>query len=195
MTIQPQLTYSFALGQLKSADLADEGVAELTAILRRMRNLEGDRENNFSVRAVQSAIDQINRVAVGITAGAGGLVAISLLVGGIGIMNIMLVSVSERTREIGLRKAVGARPMVILMQFLVESVVICCVGGAIGMAAGYGIIEIAKQIPSSPLREASVPLWSIGLGVGFSAFTGIVFGMFPAIKASRLDPIVALRHD
>lgn len=110
-------------------------------------------------------------------------------------MNIMLVSVSERTREIGLRKAVGARPGIILVQFLVEAVVLCMVGGLIGIAAGLGLVAAAGQIPGSPLKDAAVPLWAAVIGVGFSALVGVVFGMFPAIKASRLDPIVALRHE
>ncbi len=125
----------------------------------------------------------------------GGIVAISLLVGGIGIMNIMLSSVSERTREIGLRKAMGARPGVILMQFLVEAITLCLVGGAIGLGIGYSLIVALKMIPKSPLSEASVPLWAVGLSVMFSVFVGVAFGMGPAIKAARLDPIEALRHE
>jgi putative ABC transport system permease protein len=195
LSVQPSLNYSFALAQLKSTDLAEEGKAEISAILRRLRNIQGDDENTFVVETVQSAIDQITRVATGITLGAGGLVGISLLVGGIGIMNIMLVSVSERTREIGLRKAVGARPGIILMQFLTEAVVLCLVGGLIGIAAGFGLLAVAKLALESIFGQATVPVWAIALAVGFSAATGIIFGMFPAIKAARLDPIVALRHE
>jgi putative ABC transport system permease protein len=122
-------------------------------------------------------------------------VGISLLVGGVGIMNIMLVSVSERTREIGLRKAVGARPSAVLLQFLVEAVVLCCVGGAMGLAAGQGMTTIMKNIPQANLQQAHIPLWAVGLAFGFSAGVGLVFGMFPAIKAARLNPIDALRHE
>jgi putative ABC transport system permease protein len=110
-------------------------------------------------------------------------------------MNIMLASVSERTREIGLRKAVGARPAVILMQFLVEAVTLCLVGGAIGITSGNALVFALKLIPKSPLADAVVPVWALLLSVGFSAATGIIFGMFPAIKAARLDPIEALRHE
>ena len=195
LSMQPRETVSFALAQLKDAKDAEEARAEISSIIRRLRKLSGDDENTFVVEAVQSVIDQINRLATGITVAAAGLVAISLLVGGIGIMNIMLVSVSERTREIGLRKAVGARPSIILVQFLVEAVVLCMVGGLIGIAAGLGLVAAAGQIPGSPLKDAAVPLWAAGIGVGFSALVGVVFGMFPAIKASRLDPIVALRHE
>jgi putative ABC transport system permease protein len=122
-------------------------------------------------------------------------VGFSLLVGGIGIMNIMLVSVSERTREIGLRKAVGARPGVILVQFLVEAVVLCMVGALLGLLVGQGLVMGIRLIPDSPLADASPPLWAVMLSMGFSVLTGVVFGMFPAIKAARLDPIVALRHE
>jgi putative ABC transport system permease protein len=128
---------------------------------------------------------------------AGCIVGISLVVGGIGIMNIMLVSVSERTREIGLRKAVGATPSAILMQFLLEAVTLCFVGGAIGIVGGQAFAVLgtlglrAKEIDVT----LAVPLWAIVMSFAFSAVVGVVFGMFPAIKASRLDPIEALRHE
>jgi putative ABC transport system permease protein len=125
----------------------------------------------------------------------GGLVSIALLVGGIGIMNIMLVSVSERTREIGLRKAMGARPSVILIQFLVEAVVLCMSGAAVGLAVGLALVFIMKFIPKANLEGAAAPGWAIVVAIGFSMFIGVVFGMFPAIKAARLDPIEALRHE
>jgi len=105
------------------------------------------------------------------------------------------VSVSERTREIGLRKAVGARPIVILTQFLIEAVTLCLVGGALGIVVGESLVLLMRQIPDSPLTEATTPAWVILLSVGFSGATGVIFGMFPAIKAARLDPIVALRHE
>ena len=137
---------------------------------------------------MQQYIDQFNQMAKVITAGAGGIVGISLLVGGIGIMNIMLVSVSERTREIGLRKAVGAKPLIILTQFLVEAVVLCLVGAAVGLLGGQGLVLLMRMIPDSPLDQASVPVWAVALSAGFSAATGIIFGMFPAMKAARLRP-------
>ncbi|HOV77005.1 MAG TPA: FtsX-like permease family protein, partial [Sedimentisphaerales bacterium] len=113
-----------------------------------------------------------------------------------GIMNIMLVSVTERTREIGLRKAVGARPSAILLQFLVESVVLCLFGGLMGIGIGQCLTSLIAQIPNASfLSMAYIPLWAIGLSFGFAGSVGVFFGMFPAIKAARLDPIEALRHE
>jgi putative ABC transport system permease protein len=115
-------------------------------------------------------------------------------VGGIGIMNIMLVSVTERTREIGILKALGATRQNILLQFLIEAVMLCLVGGVIGIALGYGIGALAATLlPGFP--PAHVPFWAIALSFGFSAAVGIVFGIIPAAKASQLDPIDALRYE
>ena len=117
---------------------------------------------------------------------------ISLLVGGIGIMNIMLVAVTERTREIGIRKAVGAKKAHIMHQFLIEAVGICLIGGAIGVLLGVGIgLLISAALKLSP----TIPLWSIILGLGFSVAVGLVFGVYPAMKAAKLDPIEALRYE
>jgi putative ABC transport system permease protein len=112
-------------------------------------------------------------------------------------MNIMLVSVSERTREIGLRKAVGARPGAILLQFLVEAIVLCLVGGAIGLACGQGITTFVSRFLPEEMKGAPMylPASAVLLAFTFSAVVGLVFGMFPAIKAARLDPIEALRHE
>jgi putative ABC transport system permease protein len=126
---------------------------------------------------------------------AGGIVGISLLVGGVGIMNIMLVSVSERTREIGLRKAVGAKKTAILTQFLIESVVLCFVGGLVGVGLGQLLTMAIANIPKVELDMAYIPWWAIAISFGFAGSVGIFFGMFPAIKAARLDPIEALRHE
>jgi putative ABC transport system permease protein len=107
----------------------------------------------------------------------------------------MLVSVSERTREIGLRKALGARPEVVLLQFLIEAVTLCLCGGGLGLLLGQLIVLGMNMTSIEALKMASIPMWAIILSVGFSAFIGVVFGMFPAIKAARLNPIDALRHD
>jgi putative ABC transport system permease protein len=110
-------------------------------------------------------------------------------------MNIMLVSASERTREIGLRKSVGAPPSIILLQFLTEAIVLCLAGGLIGVMLGQLMTLGIQRIPDAGLERAVIPAWAMGLAFAFSALVGVVFGMFPAIKASRLDPIVALRKD
>ena len=180
---------------ISSPELADEATSEISYVLRRMRGLGPDDPNTFQVAAIDQFIDQFKALAAGITAIAGGIVGVSLLVGGIGIMNIMLVSVSERTREIGLRKAVGATPAAVLLQFLLEAVVLCLVDGAVGVLIGEALALGLTLIPDAGLDEAHVPLWAIVMSFSFSAAVGLVFGMFPAIKASRLDPIEALRHE
>ena len=174
---------------------ADDARAEMTRVLRKVRGLGPGEPDTFRVQAIDQFIDQFKSIASGITAVAGGIVGISLLVGGIGIMNIMLVSVSERTREIGLRKAVGATPLAILLQFLLEAVTLCLVGGLVGVLIGQAFAFGVSQIPGAKLENASVPAWAVALAFVFSAGVGVVFGMFPAIKASRLDPIEALRHE
>ncbi len=195
MKIDSGLHIRDAFAQMSDPKLADEAQAQIRFVLRQMRGLEPGEEDTFIIFATQQAIDQFNGIAAGMTAVAGGIVSISLLVGGIGIMNIMLVSVSERTREIGLRKAVGARPAIILMQFLVEAVTLCTIGGLIGLVIGQSLTLLLQNMPDTPLEHASIPPWAIGLAFAFSASVGVIFGMFPAIKAARLDPIEALRHE
>ncbi|MEC8320259.1 MAG: ABC transporter permease [Planctomycetota bacterium] len=193
--LQSQNFFFRATAMIRSPELAQEAESEVRFVLRKMRGLEGDEPDTFRVAAIDQFIDQFKALAAGITAIAGGIVGISLLVGGIGIMNIMLVSVSERTREIGLRKAVGATPSAVLLQFLLEAVVLCLVGGAVGVLIGEVFAIGLTFIPDAGLEQAHVPLWAIVMSFSFSAAVGVVFGMFPAIKASRLDPIEALRHE
>ena len=147
-------------------------------------------EDEYSVIDQSSLVDTINSILTVVTTALGGIAAISLVVGGVGIMNIMLVSVTERTREIGLRKAVGAKPSDILNQFLIESVTLSLVGGSIGILIGMGGAYALNQ-----LFPTSVSLWSIALAFGVSAVVGIVFGVAPAYRASKLDPIEALRYE
>ncbi len=179
----------------KSPPLSDDAKAEITFFLRKTRRIKPGNPNTFRVQTVESEVRIFKRVMATITAVAGGIVGISLIVGGVGIMNIMLVSVSERTREIGLRKAVGARNSAILTQFLIEAVVLCCVGGLFGIGAGQLITIAVTKIPNANLDQAHIPGWAILMSFGFSAAVGIFFGMFPAVKAARLDPIEALRHE
>lgn len=153
-------------------------------LLRRLK------EDEFTVLESTQLLETITQFLNVITAALGGIAGISLLVGGIGIMNIMLVSVTERTREIGLRKAVGATPKDIMMQFLIESIILSLFGGAIGIGLGsLGSLGISQFI------STSVTAWSVLLSFGFSAAIGIIFGVAPAIRAARLDPIEALRYE
>ncbi len=185
----------YVAAQTKTPELFEDAKAEITFFMRKSRKLLPDDPDTFGVEAIEQYVSQFKRISSLIALGASGIVGISLLVGGIGIMNIMLVSVSERTREIGLRKAVGARPAVILIQFLVEAVVLCIAGALIGLAIGYSMVWGLTNIPGFPLDKASIPAWAAALSIGFATITGITFGMFPAIKASRLNPIDALRHE
>jgi putative ABC transport system permease protein len=178
-----------------SPEKADEAKAEIEFVMRRQRGLQPGDPNTFRVAAIDQYINQFKTLAAGVTAIAGGIVGISLLVGGIGIMNIMLVSVSERTREIGLRKAVGATPAAILLQFLLEAVTLTVLGGFAGLVIGKLMALGLTLIPGANLEQADVPFWAVFLAIAFSALVGVAFGMFPAVKASRLDPIEALRHE
>ncbi len=187
--------FMYLVARAKSPEVVEEAEGEIRFFLRNQRKLQPGDLDTFRIERIEAALEQIGNVSSVIKVVAGGLVGISLLVGGIGIMNIMLVSVSERTREIGLRKAVGARPGVILIQFLIEAVMLCLVGGLIGLAIGQAGTMALASIEAANLPEAAIPVWAIVLSFGFSAGVGLIFGMFPAIKASRLDPIVALRHE
>jgi len=188
-------TWTWFTMQLEDADKSEDAKEEIRFILRNHRNLAPEDEDTFQMFAIQSAIENFNNVARVISFIMGGVIFISLIVGGIGIMNIMLVSVSERTREIGLRKAMGAKPPVVLLQFLVEAVVLCVVGGLVGLLVGKVLVTGIQFVPNFPLKSLAIPTWAIVLSLGFSIGVGIVFGMFPAIKASLLNPINALRHE
>ena len=179
----------------RSPEVSDEARAEISFFLRRRRHIPVGDPDNFRVEAVEKIVRQFTELARTMTMVAAGVVGISLLVGGVGIMNIMLVSVSERTREIGLRKAVGARPSAILLQFLIEAMMLCLMGGLIGVVIGQGLTSLLASFPAAKLQNAAIPGWAIALSFGFSAAVGLIFGMFPAIKAARLDPIEALRHE
>lgn len=178
--------------QVKDADKMNDAIEEVTGILRILRKVPPDQENDFEVFTSETLIDTFNDMSRGVKIGAIFIAAISLVVGGIGIMNIMLVSVTERTREIGIRKAVGARRLHILWQFLTEAIILGNLGGIIGIIIGVSIGVLAGQF--SPLPTA-IPIWAVFLGIGFCSVIGIIFGVYPANKAARLDPIVALRYE
>ena len=189
---QPWITLVAAA---RTPELAEEAQAEIRFYLRRVRNLRPGDPDTFGMAVMERFLQQFNQVALAITVVAGGIVGISLVVGGVGIMNIMLVSVSERTREIGLRKAVGARPSAILLQFLVEAVILCLAGGLAGLLIGRALTAGLARIPQAQLDGAYIPFWAVAMSFGFAAAVGLFFGMFPAVKAARLDPIEALRHE
>lgn len=182
--------------QLRLTESADVEIVseQLTVVLRNSRDLAADEDNDFVIQTSEQLMETFDQVINMVTVVVGGIVSISLLVGGIGIMNIMLVSVTERTREIGICKAIGAKRHHILLQFLIEALMLSLLGGLVGLALGYGLgTLIASSIPSFP--PASIPFWSIILALGFSGFVGILFGILPAAKAANLDPIDALRYE
>jgi putative ABC transport system permease protein len=164
-------------------------------LLRKRHHLGKDDSDDFEIQTQDEILKTTNSILAGVTGVVGGVVGIALLVGGIGIMNIMLVSVTERTREIGIRKAVGARRRDILVQFLIEAVTLALVGGAVGIVGGYGIGALAVYLIPANLPPAHVPLWAILLAAGFSAAVGILSGIYPAGKAAALDPIDSLRYE
>src|SRR3954471_4489085 len=170
----------------------DSAMFEATTALRRSHRLTPERQSDFRIRNQADFLSVLSETTQTMTLLLAGVAAVSLLVGGIGIMNIMLVSVTERTREIGIRKALGATRRTILLQFLVEAVVLCIAGGAIGVAVGYGA--------SSMLRESfgwttSMSATAVASAFAFSAGVGLVFGVWPARRAASLDPIIALRYE
>ncbi|MFL6197863.1 MAG: ABC transporter permease [Thermoanaerobaculia bacterium] len=181
--------------QASSPEVVEEVKDGIQRVLRQRHHIEGKEQDDFQVVMQDEILSAVNRVLGGVTAVVGGVVSIALLVGGIGIMNIMLVSVTERTREIGVRKAVGARRQDILVQFLIEAVTLSLVGGGLGLALGYGLGALVSAVIPGDFPPAYVPLWAVGLAFGFSAVVGIFFGIYPAGKASRLDPIDALRYE
>jgi putative ABC transport system permease protein len=176
--------------QLLLVEAVDQdGVVQAVSDVRRVL-LRRLKEDDFTILEQKELLGTITQFLSVITVALGGIAAISLLVGGIGIMNIMLVSVTERTREIGLRKAVGATGWDIMIQFLIESVILSLVGGIIGILLGT-----VGSFALRPFIQTSVTPWSVALASGFSALIGIIFGVAPAIRAARLDPIEALRYE
>ena len=175
-------------------DAIADVTSRITALLRRAHHIGAKDPDDFGVESSQTLTETIGRVSRTITIVISAVVGISLLVGGVGIMNIMLVSVTERTREIGIAKALGAPRSFILMQFLIEAMVLAVIGGIIGIAFGWllGVVA-AKMIPHFP--PPAVPWWAIAGATGFSALVGMLFGILPARRAANLAPIDALRHE
>ena len=175
-----------------SPEQVNDAVDSVTALLRERHRLKPDQENDFRVRNSAEFMKMLTGTSTIMTNLLLGVALISLIVGGVGIMNIMLVSVTERTREIGLRMAVGARSQDILQQFLVESMVLCLIGGILGILLGHGAALLVNIYLGWPVESSP---GAVVAAVVVSAFVGIVFGFYPAWKASRLDPIEALRYE
>ncbi|MBN1477518.1 ABC transporter permease [Candidatus Sumerlaeota bacterium] len=177
----------------RSYGIIPEAQAALTDLMRRTRGLTPDEEDNFRFFSPTEIIEEIKQSVAIFQALLGGVAALSLLVGGIGIMNIMLVTVTERTREIGIRKALGARRRDILVQFLIESIVVSVAGGALGILLGWGIASALDHFVEQ--FDTMITAGSIILAVTCSTAIGLIFGIYPARSAAQLDPIEALRHE
>ena len=176
----------------KTPELMQEAIAETRQVLRRDRGLRPNEPDNFDLFSSESLIVQFNKMSTGVKIAAFVIGIIALVVAGIGIMNIMLVAVTERTREIGLRKALGARRRSILTQFLLEAVILCNIGGVVGVLVGFGLGNLVSVFAH---YDARVPMeWAV-IGLLFCSMVGIAFGLLPAIRASRLDPMDALRYE
>lgn len=175
-----------------SEDLTDNATEEITEILRHNHKLQSDADDDFSIRSQQELSSMLNSTTDLMTTLLACIAGISLIVGGIGIMNIMYVSVTERTREIGLRMSVGARGIDILNQFLIEAVLISITGGLIGVLIGCGVSFLVKNMAHWPIY---IQPWSVVLSFAVCTLTGIFFGWYPAKKAADLDPIEAIRYE
>ncbi len=169
-----------------------QAMDEVTATLRSIRQLKPGQENTFSIVTQDKLLDSWNQITGMFFLVMMVLSSIGLMVGGVGVVAIMMISVTERTREIGVRKALGATRRAILWQFLVEASTLTLVGGAAGMLAGGGLAFLLSRVTPIP---AHVPLWSVVAALAASAFTGVGFGLYPASRAARLDPIEALRYE
>jgi len=185
------ISISFTVDDIEQIDAVQ---GRVTSLLRQAHHLKPGQRNDFKVQSAQQLSDAFEKIVGMMTLVLGGIVGISLLVGGIGIMNIMLVSVTERTREIGICKALGAQRHHILLQFLIEATTLSLLGGLVGLVLGYLLgFGVAKLIPGFP--GAVVPWWAVLMSFGFSSLVGILFGIMPAAKAANLHPIDALRYE
>jgi putative ABC transport system permease protein len=175
-----------------SPDELDAAWADIDRILRREHKIRPGQDADFNIRNAADLLETVNQTTQVFKLLLGGIAGLSLLVGGIGIMNIMLVSVTERTREIGIRRALGATRVAILIQFLVEALVLCVLGGALGITLGFVGTQIINRFGA---LGAVVSADAVALALAFSAGIGLFFGIWPAQRAARLDPIVALRYE
>ena len=180
--------------QVATAEGMDAAAKHIEQILRMRHGLGVDDENDFTISNQAEQLETLSSVTDTLTILLGSIGGISLLVGGIGIMNIMLVSVTERTKEIGLRKAVGAHNSDIMLQFLIEALVLCVIGGLIGIGLSYGIAYGLSKLPFMPFGIV-IEYWALAMAMGVSSGSGFIFGLYPAWSATKLDPIEALRYE
>ena len=178
--------------QAATPELLETAIDQTIGVMRTQRKVPPGKENDFEIESNDTVTGFFDNLTKYVRIVAIAIASISLLVAGVGIMNIMLVSVTERTREIGIRKSVGAKRSDILWQFLIEAVVLSEVGGIIGILLGLGIGKMVDAFTPVP---AAVPIWTVFLGLIFCSFVGLIFGVYPAMKAARMDPIVALRYE
>jgi len=190
--IAPAKGYTLLVIRARTGQV-QEALAQSEEILRRRRHVKFDEPNNFDIKTADKFIEQFDSITAMVGLIAIAISSLGLLVGGIGVMNIMLVSVTERTREIGVRKAIGARRRDIVRQFLFEAMMLTFLGGVLGVVLAAGIAQLLMLlIPSMP---ASIPTWAVVTGLTVSIGVGLIFGVWPARKASKLDPIEALRYE
>lgn len=178
--------------QARAAEVMERAQDEVTLLMRRRHGLKLDEEDDFFVFSNESSTKMFNEISGVITAASFGVCLLSLLVGGIGILNIMLVAVTERTREIGIRKALGAKKRRILAQFATEAVVLSLVGGLLGVGLGIGLAQLARWMVGLPTE---VPTWAVVLSLAMSSGVGLGFGIYPAARAAKLDPVEAMRTE
>jgi putative ABC transport system permease protein len=197
----PWTAYDIVMGKQRDTQLVVGAIApeetsraidEVTAALRRVRGVRPYEESDFEIFTNDTLSSLVDNLAAVVGAATFGVCALALLVGGIGIMNIMLVSVTQRTREIGVRMALGARRRRILAQFLVEAVVLSALGGLLGVALGAGVAVLAREVKQVP---ASIPAWAVIVSLATACGAGLLFGIYPAARASRLDPVEAMRTE
>ena len=201
LVIMPLPTFMGLYGKKRSLDLniqardptlVSKAQDEVSNLLRRRRGVGPQEEDNFEIVTNESMTESFNQLSQVITIAGFGVCLLSLVVGGIGILNIMLVSVTERTKEIGIRKALGARKRRILGQFATEAVMLALVGGAIGVGLGFGLAFLGRWMLGFPTE---VPPWAVALSLGMSSGVGLIFGIYPAARAARLDPVEAMRSE
>jgi len=192
MTLYPEEKELLLVAKPKSAELMDKAIGEITEVMRRRRGVPYDKPNDFAVATQEDLMQVYHQVTNAIYLVMIVISSIGLMVGGVGVMNIMLVSVTERTREIGIRKAIGARKKDILWQFLVEAMTLSGTGGVLGIIAGLGLSQFIGAV--TPLAS-DVPYFWIFLGFSVAVSVGLIFGIYPAYRATRVDPIVSLRYE